>query len=211
MGIPLLAAYGDFTPYRIVSHGEHPRVNIFGASANYLINPLKLTIRGEMTFTPNLPYQKAPQGADIEDRGTYNAVLILERNFKWSSRLESLGVIFQFNEVYFQGNKETILINNVTPPKNNKENLALYLSQPIKQIGGERLPLGGILTMDFLFIYDLAQAYWVQPGIRYDVGNHWRFNLFANIFKGHDEGNLPGRYGSLRSANEIFMRLTYGF
>jgi hypothetical protein len=210
-GIPLLAGFGDFTPYVILNNGEHPRIHIFGASANYMINPLKLTIRGEMTYTPNMPYQKAPSAVEIEDRGTYNAVLILERNFKWTYGLDSLMANVQFNEVYFQGKSKTILINNVEPPKKNKENVALYLSQPIKQIGDKRLPLGGILTLDFLFLYDLDNAWWIQPGIRYDVGNHWRFNLYANIFDGNGDGDLPGRVGSLRSASEIFMRLTYGF
>ena len=63
LGIPLLAGFGDFTPYVLVNNGEHPRINIFGASANYMVNPLKLTIRGEITYTPDQPYQKAPSAA----------------------------------------------------------------------------------------------------------------------------------------------------
>ena len=104
--------------------------------------------------------------------------------------MESLTASIQFNEVYFQGKKETILINNVELPKKNKEQVGLYLSQPINKIGSKRLPLGGILTADLLAIYDFDNAWWIQPGIRYDVGNHWRFNLFANIFDGNDKGDL---------------------
>lgn len=209
LGIPVIP--GVPTLFRIVNSGEHPRVNIVGASANYYIDPLKLMIRGEMTYTLDQPYQKAPSAADIEKRGTYNAVLILERNFKWSEKLDSLMVGLQFFETYIQGNKETILINNAMIPRKNTQSASIYLSQPFKQFGNTRLPLGGLLTTDFLFLYDFDKAFWMQPGIRYDVGSHWRFNVFANIFKGRDNGELAGRIGALHSANEIFMRLTYGF
>jgi hypothetical protein len=197
------------TGIKVINDGEHPRVHIFGASANYYIDFLKTMIRGEMTFTPNQPYQKAPLAMEIEDRGTYNVVIGVDRNFKLFPHLDSLSVGLQFFEMYILGNKKTILINNANVPKNNKENIAAFISQPIKELFGKRL--GGIISLDFLVLYDFDKAYWLQPGIRYDLGDHWRFGLFANIFNGTGNGNLPGRVGNLGYADEIFLRITYGF
>jgi hypothetical protein len=208
LGIPVFAPF-NFTKFRIVNNGEHPRVHIMGAEVNYYFDFLKTLGRIGASYTPNFPYSKAPHGDAIEDRGTFKAVLGLDTNLKLSPRLESMMVGFQFVENYIQGDKEKILVKGAVQPKQNNETVSLLLSQAFKEVFGRRL--NNPFTLDFLILYDFDQAFWMQPGIRWDVGDHWRFNLYSNILKGHDDGNLPGKFGSLRSANEIFFRVTYGF
>jgi hypothetical protein len=195
---------GGVLALRFINEGIHPRVHIIGGSANYYYDPLGAVFRAETTYTPDQPYQKTPPlgsgVTSITRRDTWKLALTIDRPTQLIPGLDPTQIL---SLTYFQtvigGKPRGIQIISSRVSKTT-EQLAFTLSQPFyrKQ-----------LFFNFLSVYDFDDASWFQPGIQYVHGDHWRFDLFTNVFTGAEK--RPGRFGSLKFANEVAFRVTWGF
>ena len=201
-GIPLLAPFGDFTPYSILVNSEHPKMNIYGASANYALAFLNAVIRAELTYTPDQPYQSRRDEREIIRAGTLRYVLGFERPTRIlplsiTPSLASIGV--QFFQSIRSGNERNLLINQA-PVDKTDNSISLFISQSV---------LHDAITATFFFAYDFKGAQWIQPGLKYKPGNHWIFDVYANFLDGSDKRAY--KLGALDFANGVFGRVTFQF
>jgi uncharacterized protein DUF1302 len=205
LGLPTPVAPGQTVPLRFLSNGVHPRVFIAGGSANYFQQQLGAVFRLEATFAPDQPYQKAPGPGEpaptgVEQRATWRYALTVDRPTVLFPGADATTVLsFTFFETIVAGAPQGILWNGARVDSTT-EQLTFALSQPL---------LRKLLFLELLANGDPDGGYWVQPGARSIVGDHWRFDLFANLLGGGEK--RPGRLGALGSADEVVLRGTYGF
>lgn len=203
-GLPVPVAPGVFVPLRFINKGVHPRVHIVGGSANYFDQTLGAVFRFEATYTPDQPYQKAPpprgQPTSIRRRDTWRYAFSIERPTAILPGRDPTTILsLTFFQTIVDGAPSGILSSGAKVSQ-TAEQVAFALSQPFYR---KRLYL------DVLWVYDLDDASWVQPGLRYLHGDHWRCDVFANFLGGAEK--RPGRLGALRFAEEVGLRLSYGF
>jgi hypothetical protein len=208
-GLPLLAGFGDPTLYRVKLLGVHPRTNIFGGSMNYMWDWPGIMLRLETTFTPDFPYAKGPDGNDatvVTRRPVLKTMVSAEKSFyvipSTFLGADSLSVGYQFFETYTGGH-----LRNAWDSGSALDHwvtvMTWYVTQPI---------LRKRITAEFLAVYDTDGGRWLQPGIHWEMGNHLRFDLFANLFGGKDaSARRANRFGSFYWADGVFARFTYGF
>ncbi len=205
LGLPTPVAPGETVPLRFLSDGVHPRVFLAGGSANYFQQQLGAVFRLEATVAPDQPYQKAPGSGEpaptqVERRATWRYALSVDRPTVLFPGADATTILsFTFFETIVAGAPQGIRSNGARVDA-TAEQLTFALSQPL---------LRKLLFLELLANYDPDGAYWVQPGARAIVGDHWRFDLFANLLGG--EENRPGRLGALGFADELALRGTYGF
>jgi hypothetical protein len=205
LGLPTPVAPGETVPLRFLSVGVHPRIFLVGGSANYFERTLGAVFRVEATFTPDQPYQKAPGEDDfapveVERRATWRYALSLDRPTILFPGGDATTILsLTFFETIVAGAPDGIRSGGQRVDA-TAEQLTVAVSQPLlrKQV-----------FLDLLGNYDPDGGYWVQPGARCIVGDHWRVDLFANLIGGSEK--RPGRLGALGSADEIVLRTTYGF
>ena len=56
---------------------------------------------------------------------------------------------------------------------------------------------------------DTRASYHLQPGLRYERGNLWIFELYYNRYEGSHEGANSGPLA--KWADSVFFQVTYGF
>ena len=185
----------------------HPKVNIYGASFNYAWEGIKSVVRGEMTFTPDQPYESrrglpGQVAQEYITRPTFKYVLGIDKSIAvlplgWTPSMMSSSL--QFVQTMRSGDPQFIAINQA--PVDKVDNMAtLYLSQPF---------MNETITGTFLAVYDFHNAFWIQPGVKYKPGNHWIFDIYSNILGGTDQRAY--KFGALEWASGVFGRVTYQF
>lgn len=205
-GIPLLAGFGDFTPYSVLVRNEHPKVNIFGASFNSAPDWFGGVIRGEFTYVPDQPYEGRPSADgvshEIVRRGTFQYVLGLEKSLailpiSVTPSMTSFG--FQFFQTIREGEPRDLAINQAKVDKVDNK-LGMTISQ---SFSNDRF----IAT--FFGAYDLKGCYWWQPAVKYKPGMHWIFDIVGNWLGGKDDRAY--KLGGLDFASGVTGRITYQF
>jgi hypothetical protein len=204
-GIPLPGAPGFFPTMRFINKGVHPRVNIVGGSFNTFSSALGAVFTGEVTFTPDQVYQETPPPSSgvtgKERRATWKMALGVNRPTTIIPGQDPTTILsLTFFETIVEGDNSKIRFLTENKVSKTTETLAFLVSQPFyrKQ-----------LYFDFLAVHDFDDASWFQPLIRYIHGDHWRFDVAGNFFTGSEKRD--GRFGSLKFANEVFLRATFGF
>jgi hypothetical protein len=77
----------------------------------------------------------------------------------------------------------------------------LFFQQPI---------LEKRVSLEFFALMDTDDAYWLQPLVHWEIGNHVRLDAFYNHFAGSERRG--DRFGSnLNFVNGPVFRFTYGF
>jgi hypothetical protein len=202
-GLPTPVAPGVSKPLRFTNRGVHPRVHIAGGSANYFNQTLGSVFRLEATYTADQPYQKAPPlgtaaPSAVKRAGTGRYAVTIERPTVLVPGQDPTTVLsITFFQTIVAGSGK--VLDRAARVSSTAEQIALAVSQPFyrKQ-----------LFVDCLYVYDLDDASWVQPGIRYIHGDRWRYDVFVNVLAGAEK--RPGRLGALDFADEVGLRITYG-
>jgi hypothetical protein len=204
LGLPTPVASGETLPLRFLSDGVHPRVFLTGGSANYFYQKLGAVFRLEATFSPDQPYQKAPSSGEpaptqVEERATGRYALAVDRPTVLYPGVDATTILsFTFFQTIVAGAQD--IRWNGARVDSTAEQLTFAVSQPL---------LRKLLFLELLANWDPDGGYWIQPGARSVVGDHWRFDVFANLLGGGEK--RPGRLGGLGFADEVVLRSTYGF
>ena len=180
--------------------GRHPRVHIFGGSANYVWHGAGAVLRAETTLTPNAPFARGAAAGGIVERPVWKTVLAGDRPTYVFPGLDTMNIGFQFFET-FTGGKHLNKVRSAGAKVDQAvHQFSIFLQQPLFQ---KRL------TLEFLGVFDTDDAHWLQPGIHWEIGTNVRLDLFHNEFGGAEK--RPGRLGNLYWADGTFLRFTYGF
>lgn len=189
---------GAFLPSVAVLRNHRKRLDIFGASFNWFFEPLGAVLRGELAYTPDQPYSDSA-GAALVERDTTKFVLGFDRPTFVFPTEQAMSISLQWFQTHREGDADDITIL-AAPADKNETNFSVFLSQPI---------MNNQLLFEFLGVIDTDDAYWWQPQVRYQPGDHWRFALYANLFSG-SETRAP-RLGALKFADEVNFAITYQF
>jgi hypothetical protein len=197
----------DPTTLQVVMDNHRKRLDIYGASFNWVWPKVGGVLRGELSYTPDQPYAgplvPQPGGPPLPvtrvERDTVKWVLGFDRPTFVFPTEQTMSISLQWFQTRREGNEDGITILNGRADK-NETNFSVFLSQPI---------MNSQISFDFLAVVDTDDAYWWQPQVRFLPGDHWRVALYANLFTGSE--TRPGRFGAMSWANEINMAVTYQF
>ena len=116
----------------------------------------------------------------------------------------------QFEQRFRENGKGAMGIGGA-PVDRNAEVLTVLFSQPFRGIRGRF----DEWFLDFAFLASTADAYAFVPLVRFEPGNHWRFNVWYNVFSGPESrpitGATPGGFGSQTWANGVNTSVSYQF
>lgn len=193
-----------FIPLRFIMEGRHPRANMVGGSFSYEQKSLGLVWHGEVACWLDYPYMVNPEALSaIDDRSVLKLFLGVDKNVSLLPRIvteSSLVIGFQVLQTHIMGNTSRILTNTGEEPYKRDELFGIVLQQPF---------LNKKLNAEVAYFRDTRGSYHLQPGLRYQRGDHWIFELYYNRFGGSNAGQA---FGSLaRWANDVFFQVTYGF
>ncbi len=201
-GIPFLAGFGDFTPYRIALRGDHPRANLIGGSFSYEQKSWEVVWHGEAAAWLDYPYADITNSF-IENRRVFKLFLGVDKHVYLLPRSvtdNSLAIAFQFLHTSIEDGPVTIQTSSGAVPYKEDNLYALVLQQPF---------LNTKLKVELSYFIDERGSYHFQPGLQYALGDHWVFDLYANQYGGSTNGQT---FGGLNNwANDIFFQVTYGF
>jgi len=205
-GIPVLAPFGDFTPYALLLDAKYEKIDVYGVSLNYAFRqPWNLVITFEGTWIPNQPYGAAgsPTPA-IRDQGTWKYAILFVRPTQILPpkflHANNMMIQLQLTQTVVEGDEDKILGPADSRMDKSVENIILFLSQPI---------LYNNVSLGLLAIYDPDDSYYIKPSVRYMHGDHWYFDIFATFLGGSEK--RTGRFGSLYWADTVYGRITYQF
>jgi hypothetical protein len=182
--------------------GRHPRVYIVGGSANYNWTWAGAILRAETTVTPNAPFLNVVGGTplNIVKRPQWKTVLAVDRPTYVIPGLDSMTIGFQYFPIYTGGNLDGLTDANGSKVDTVVNTVTFFFQQPV---------LEKRLSLEFFALYDTDNAYWLQPGAHWEIGNNVRLDLYYNQFGGSEK--RAGRFGAFAFANGPFFRFTYGF
>ena len=201
-GIPLLFLIGggnDYTPYRILTQLRHPRIHIFGGSLNYFLADAGALLRFETTFTPNAPFTESDMATGIIERRVWKSVIQIDRPTYIIPGQDSMAIGVGYFYTYTGGDLSQARSSGATVDQ-SVHSFSVVLQQPL---------LRKSVLLELLAVYDTDDAFWLQPGIHWEIGNNIRLDLFYNAFGGAEK--RAGRFGSFYWAEGLAFRFTYGF
>ena len=187
---------GGAPPFYVL--GYHPRIEMYGGSANYNWDAAGALLRVETSLVPNSPFVNQADSGIIE-RPEWKAYVELDRPVSWNSEFEELSITASFLETYNFGNTSNAYSGGA-PIHQADENLILFFVQPLFR---------SRVSLEAFALYDPADAWWAQAGAHWDVGNHVRLDAYYNQFAGGAKN--PGYFGAFTWASGPFVRFTYGF
>jgi hypothetical protein len=180
--------------------GKHPRVHIFGGSANYVWHQAGAVLRAETTVTPDAPFERGAAASRIVERPVWKSVLAVDRPTYVFPGLDTMSIGFQFFETFTGGKKLNKVRSAGVKVDQAVHQFSIFLQQPLFQ---KRL------TLEFLGVFDTDDAHWLQAGVHWEIGTNVRLDLFHNEFGGAEK--RVGRLGNFYWADGTFLRFTYGF
>ena len=198
-GIPFLAGFGDFTPFRLDLQLQHPRVYIFGGSLNYFSQDLGALFRFETTVTPKAPFSETDESIGIIERTVWKSVIQLDRPTYVFPGLSSMSIGLGYFFTYTGGDLSQVYSSGAKVDP-GVHTFSAVLVQPLFRKS---------FNLELLVLYDTDDSYWVQPAIHWNIGDHVRLDLLYNGFGGAEK--RPGRVGSFSWADGVAFRFTYGF
>jgi hypothetical protein len=189
----------------VVLDGKHPRVYIVGGSANYNWTQAGAVLRAETTVTANSPFLRNIGGTPtrIIDRGVWKMMLGVDRPIYVFPGLDSMTIGLQFLETFTGGDLHNLSDATGTHVDKAVQQFTIFFQQPL---------MSKRLLLEFFGMLDTGDAYWLQPGVHWEAGNHVRLDLFYNHLAGSEKNSPGARFGGpLSFANGPFFRFTYGF
>jgi Protein of unknown function (DUF1302) len=196
-GEPLLAAFHNFTLFRLFTRGEHPRFWLFGGSANYPWDWASAVLRFETALIPDSPFTY-PTAAKIVDRPVWSTMFAFDRPTYLVPGMASLFVSFQFEQIYTTGDLHDLQSNGANVDS-AVQLVTLFFQQPIYR---------NSIDLEALGVFDTADGHWLQPGAHWQLGNNYALDVYYNTFGGSKSSRFPA---SFWWADGAWARLTLEF
>jgi hypothetical protein len=183
-------------PIGIAVTDVYPRVNIFGGSIQKTFRQIG-TARLEVTYTPAKQFRWMWMPATVSD-GELAIAGMFRREFVWAAEVLSPTVLQL--EYWYKSRSDFFDRYASSYEERDYPFSALMLEQPL---------MGQKLVFDQSVMLDVSQGggAWIQPGVRYEPSDHWRYEAFYNFFWGGQRDT----FGEFSSFDEIFMRVSYFF
>ncbi|MFQ5667329.1 MAG: DUF1302 family protein [Candidatus Binatia bacterium] len=221
--IPLrsMVPFGGLSGDRLHLVAKHPRFNSVGASANYFEAWTKTVVRFEGVFDINRPFELRTKGmpdfdgsppafqineADRFRRLQFGYAVAFDRPTFVFRRDRTAMLTLQF-EQRVRGNPGSGKQLGMMGRKVDRHNevITLLFSQPFAGFGGRY----DEWFLDYTMLTDTDNAFFFQPAVRFEPGNHWRFAAWFNSFKGPE--NRAGTFGSLAFARGVNLSVSYQY
>ena len=183
---------------RILTEGEHPRFYMVGGSLNTPIDWAGGIFRLETVAFANQSFTNATS-TRIVQRPEFETMAGFDRPFYILPNEAALSFVFQYLEIDNAGDLSNVYANAVQQPTSDHI-VVLFLDQPL---------FSSSVDVDLLALVDTSEAFWFQPSINWQIGNHWRLNLLYNSFGGAE--NVAGRFGAFWFLDGPAFRIIYGF
>ena len=196
-GVPLLAPLGDLTLYRVHASARHPRFYLFGGSLNYPWEWAGAVLRFETAVVPDSPFTN-PSFQHIIERPVWQIFASVDRPTYLIPKLDSMFINMQFLETYTFGSLHGVRATGNTVD-DAVQVVTLFLQQPLFT---KRVNLEG------LGAFDTGDGYWLQGGVHWEIGNHYRVDAYYNSFSGAEWRRFPGAFWW---ADGAYFRLTVGY
>ncbi len=159
----------------------HPRFNTVGFSMNYFEALSKVVGRLEAIWDIDRPWENAPGQPNLGyiRRAQYGYAIAFDRPTFLLRKDRTANITVQFEQRIREGGIRC-LGAAAQPVPQTAEQFTVLFSQPFQGFGGRYEEF--FLDMAFLANFDNSFAF--VPLVRYEPGNHWRFNLWYNSFFG---------------------------
>lgn len=191
---------------------QHPRFETVGFSVNHFEQWSKIVTRVEAIWDISRPWEnlKPASGGEIIRRNTWAYIVAFDRPGFYIRSDRTASATIQF-EHHIRENGVGKLGSAGFPVPPNSELILLLFGQAFRGFAGR----GDEFFGDLAFLVDLDQAYIFTPLLRYEPGNHWRFNIWYNTLWGpnrHPPTNAnPGGFGINRWQQGLNLSVTYQF
>lgn len=202
---------------------QHPRFETVGFSLSYFEQFTNVVTRIEFTWDVDRPYEDLetlpPEGrfregrekSSIIRRDQFSYVVTLDRPSFLIRRDRTALIIFQFEQRFRENGKGSIGLVGA-PVDFNDEIFTLLFTQPFNNPINRRRDE---VVFDLGFLASTDESYAIVPLMRFEPGNHWRFNLWYNLFLGPEDRPITtttsGRFGFVDWADGINTSVSYQF
>ncbi len=183
-------------PIDVAATNVYPRIYTFGGSIQHTFKYIG-TGRLEITYTPAKEFRWSWRPDSVFD-GELAIAGMFRREFNWPA--EKLSPTLLQMEYWYKSRSDFFDRYASSYEERDLPYSAMLVEQPL---------LGQTLLFDNSVMLDVSQGggVWLQPGMRYQPGNHWSYETFYNLFW----GGQRDMFGEFSSFDEIFMRVSYRF
>ena len=191
-------------PFIYILDAKYPLTEIYGLTLNYAFAPpIDMVVTFEGTYIPNQPYSDAKSiFPGIRDIGTFNYAIRFDRKtFVFPRPTSAMMIQLQFAQTIVEKNHRSIFGKGNSKMDKEKNSVALIVSQPFFK--------ADLLTPSLQIVYDIDDAYYIKPGLKYKTGDHWVIDVWGVILGGKED--RPGRFGAMDWADEVVCRVAYQF
>jgi hypothetical protein len=194
---------------------KYPSMDVYGMTLNYAIDPpVNTVVTFEGTYTPDYPYQDINNVPNMwhipinqaQEKDTWKYAIQLQRfTFVFPTPANAMNIRLQFSQTIVKDPDE-IKVN--AAPYDESLNKMERTQNQIGFLADQSFWYNQIVTT-FKVLYDPDGSYYFNPGVAYRYGNHWVFDVYANILGGSERS--AGRFGNFYWGDEIMTRIMYQF
>lgn len=160
--------------------GVHPRFNTVGFSLNYFEAFTKTVARLEAICNIDRPFENiSEENMGFIRRTDFGWAVAFDRPTFLIRKDRTANITFQFEQRIREGGERPIAAAGAELDQTS-EQFTILFSQPFQGFAGRYEEF----FVDFAFIANLDNSYAWVPLLRFEPGNHWRFNAWYNFFAG---------------------------
>ena len=181
----------------------HPRFNTVGFSMNYFEALTKIVGRLEAIWEIDKPWENVGGGnIGYIRRSEYGYAVAFDRPTFLIRADRTASLTLQFEQRLREGGVRPIGAAGAAVDSTAEQFLILF-SQPFRGFGGRY----DEFFLDMTYIANFDDSYAFVPLVRFEPGNHWRFNVWYNAFFG-DRGTT---WGSQTWAQGVNLSVSYNY
>jgi len=154
-------------------------------------------LRLEQAVIPDKSFSY-PNAKKLTYRPVSMSFVALERPTYAIPTLSAMMVNFQFLETYTWGDTQHIYSSG-SQIDHAAQSISIFVGQPL---------LDKTVDIEVLAAFDTSDGHWVQPGVHWDISEHYNFDLFYNSFSGAEKRRFPGAFWF---DDGCYARVTVGF
>ncbi len=211
----LVQMFPDLPPppgVRVLLDLRHPRMHTVGFSANYFEQWTNIVTRIEATWDIDRPFENLESfNTEIVERNQWNFVVTIDRPTFLLRRDRSAYIIVQFEQRFREGGREKIGYIGESVDRNDELFTLLFEQAFNNPVTGNR----DEFVFNLASLYSTDNTYILQPLVRFEPGNHWRFNVWYNLILGSEDRPLTtttqGRFSFVEFAQGLNLSLSYQF